>query len=203
MGRMHHTNLISRVLSHPWPVQPLSLSLPAQGWVGETQGPRLAPCALGVLHWCGHAHSQNPSDMGIPCNRNPNPNPNSWGNTRDAHITRVLGKRMPKTRRCSYHCDWGTFAFHISSMFPCALRLRLFSGTQQFNGISDSRVACSRLSDSGGRRERKRHAKSWRGGKKEKERSCRTFSPQFPPVLFLCLRFLNSADPTISEPGTG
>ena len=33
MGRMHHTNLISRVLSHPWPVQPLSLSLPAQGWV--------------------------------------------------------------------------------------------------------------------------------------------------------------------------
>ena len=28
-------------------------------------------------------------------------------------------------------------------------------------------------------------------------------SPQFPPVLFSCLRFLNSADPTISEPGTG
>ena len=28
-------------------------------------------------------------------------------------------------------------------------------------------------------------------------------SPQFPPILFSCLRFLNSADPTISEPGTG
>ena len=28
-------------------------------------------------------------------------------------------------------------------------------------------------------------------------------SPQFPPVLFSCLRFLNSADPTIWEPGTG
>ena len=125
--------------------------------------------------------------MGIPCNRNPNPNPSSWGNTRDAHITRVLGKRMPKTRRCSYHCDWGTFAFHISPMFPCALRLRLFSGTQQFNSISDSRVACSRLSDSGGRRERKRHAKSWRGGKKEKERSCRAFSPQFGLPFYFCV----------------
>ena len=31
-------------------------------------------------------------------------------------------------------------------------------------------LACSRLSDSGGRRERKRHAKSWPGGKKGKER---------------------------------
>ena len=28
-------------------------------------------------------------------------------------------------------------------------------------------------------------------------------SPQFPPVLFWCSHFLNSADPTISEPGTG
>ena len=26
---------------------------------------------------------------------------------------------------------------------------------------------------------------------------------QFPPVLCSCLRFLDSADPTISEPGTG
>ena len=97
-----------------------------------------------------------------------------------------------------------------------------------------------------GRRERERHAKSWRGGKKEKrrdrERACNHlfydplpptfgtfeiirfrlsncwnvhelesfsyfsrdyFSPQFPPVLFSCSHFLNSADPTISEPGTG
>ena len=28
-------------------------------------------------------------------------------------------------------------------------------------------------------------------------------SPQFPPVLFSCSLFLNFADPTISEPGTG
>ena len=62
-------------------------------------------------------------------------------------------------------------------------------------------LACSRLLDSGGRRERKRHAKSWRGGKKEKERN--PCSPQFSPVLFSCLPFLNSADPTISQPGTG
>ena len=42
-----------------------------------------------------------------------------------------------------------------------------------------SDLACSRLLDSGGE------------------------SPQFPPVLFSCLRFLNSADPTILEPETG
>ena len=42
-----------------------------------------------------------------------------------------------------------------------------------------SDLACSRLSDSGGE------------------------TPQFPHVLFSCLRFLNSADPTILEPGTG
>ena len=28
-------------------------------------------------------------------------------------------------------------------------------------------------------------------------------TPQFFPVLFSCSRFLNSTDPTISEPGTG
>ena len=38
---------------------------------------------------------------------------------------------------------------------------------------SASYLTCSRLSDSGGRRERKRHAKSWRGGKKEKEKERR------------------------------
>ena len=37
----------------------------------------------------------------------------------------------------------------------------------------------------------------WRGGKREGS------FLQFPPVLFSCLRFLNSGDPTISEPGTG
>ena len=43
-----------------------------------------------------------------------------------------------------------------------------------------------------GRRESEseRHAKSWRGGKKE------WIDPQFPPVLFSCSRFRNSPDPT-------
>ena len=62
-------------------------------------------------------------------------------------------------------------------------------------------LACSRLSDSGEGAKVKRHAKSWRGGKKERSR--RSFCSQFPPVLFSCLRFLNSADSTISKPGTG
>ena len=57
-----------------------------------------------------------------------------------------------------------------------------------------------------GRRKRKRHANSWRGEKEEKDgrETPPSLSPcQFPPVLFSCLHFLNSADPTISEPGTG
>ena len=41
--------------------------------------------------------------------------------------------------------------------------------------------------------------KSGGAGKKEGHPS----SPQFPPVLFSFSRFLNYADPTISEPGTG
>ena len=44
------------------------------------------------------------------------------------------------------------------------------------NSSSNLNIACSRLSDSA--------------------------LPRFLPVLFSCLRFLNSADPTISEPGT-
>ena len=54
-------------------------------------------------------------------------------------------------------------------------------------------VACSRLSDSTEDTKRKRHAKSWRAGKRKK----------FPPVLFSCWRFLNSGGSTISEPKTG
>ena len=42
------------------------------------------------------------------------------------------------------------------------------------------------------------------GGKKEARESLRgPSSSQFPPVLFLCPRFFNFADLTISEPGTG
>ena len=62
-------------------------------------------------------------------------------------------------------------------------------------------LASFRLSDSGEDAKVKRHAKSWRGGKKERSR--RSFCPQFPPVLSSCLRFLKLANPTISEPGTG
>ena len=40
----------------------------------------------------GHPYSQNPSEMGIPCNPNPDPNPNSKGNM----------------RRCPYHCNSAT-----------------------------------------------------------------------------------------------
>ena len=54
-----------------------------------------------------------------------------------------------------------------------------------------------------GGRERKRHGKSCRGGKKEKgkRKGERAALPSFLPLY--CLRFLNSADLTISEPGTG
>ena len=50
----------------------------------------------------------------------------------------------------------------------------------------DRRVACSRLSDSGGRRERKRRAKSWRGGKKEKAAPS---LPSFLPFYFRVCAF--------------
>ena len=42
-------------------------------------------------------------------------------------------------------------------------------------------------------------------GREKDDYRLRAFpSPQFPPVFFFsCSRFLNSAGPTISEPGTG
>ena len=49
-------------------------------------------------------------------------------------------------------------------------------------------LACSRLSDS---------------GEDAKVKGTRKVGGQFPPVLLSSSRFLNSADPTISEPGTG
>ena len=63
-------------------------------------------------------------------------------------------------------------------------------------------LACSWLSDSGEEAKKKAREKlAGRGKGKRKRESPR--SPQFAPILFSCLRFLNSADPTISEPGTG
>ena len=49
-------------------------------------------------------------------------------------------------------------------------------------------LACSWLSDS---------------GEEAKKKAREKLAGQFAPILFSCLRFLNSADPTISEPGTG
>ena len=55
-------------------------------------------------------------------------------------------------------------------------------------------LACSRLSDSG-------KAREYGEDPKVKDAN-RPSSPQFPSC-FSCLRFLNSAGPTMSEPGTG
>ena len=90
-----------------------------------------------------------------------------------------------------YSFLWRHFAVKplmASRNVSCFLRLWLQYNEEQVCVV----LACSRLSYRGGRRKRKMHAKS-----------CRPCSSQFPPVLFSCLPFLNSADPTISEPGTG
>ena len=58
------------------------------------------------------------------------------------------------------------------------------------------KIACSKLSDSGEDAKDKGTRKVGGAGKCPR-------SSQFPLVLFSCLRFLNSADPTILEPGTG
>ena len=50
---------------------------------------------------------------------------------------------------------------------------------------------------------RKKKGREQLAGREKGKRKGEKASPQFPPVLFSCLRFLNSADPTISEPGTG
>ena len=54
-----------------------------------------------VSEWYGHPHSQNPSDMGISVTLTQIAKVIWEG---DAHITRVLGMGMPKTRGCPYHC---------------------------------------------------------------------------------------------------
>ena len=57
------------------------------------------------------------------------------------------------------------------------------------------------LSDSGEDAKVKGTQKVGGAGKKGKRNG--PFSPHFPPILFLCSGFLNSAGPIISEPGTG
>ena len=58
-------------------------------------------------------------------------------------------------------------------------------------------IACSRLSDSG--EDAKEEGTQKDGGTEKKKKEKKPFSPVFS--LFSCSRFLNSADPTISEPG--
>ena len=74
------------------------------------------------------------------------------------------------------------------------LRTVMFHGTTSNYYLVISILACSRLSDSGEDAKEKGTGKDSVAGPS---------SPHFPPVLFLCLCFLDSADPTISEPGTG
>ena len=75
------------------------------------------------------------------------------------------------------------------------LRAVIFHGTTSNYYLVISILACSRLSDSGEDAKKKG---------REKVARASPSSPIFPPVLFSCLYFLNSADPTISEPaGTG
>ena len=50
---------------------------------------------------------------------------------------------------------------------------------------------------------RKKKTRKKLAGQEKGKRKGRPRSPQFPPVLFSCLRFLNSASLTTSEPGTG
>ena len=70
-------------------------------WTWEIQG---AVTVMWVSPRFGHPHSKNPSDIGIPCNPNPPQIANvMWEG--DAHITRVLEMRMPKTWGCPYHCN--------------------------------------------------------------------------------------------------
>ena len=47
--------------------------------------------------------------------------------TGNAHITRVLGMGMPKTRGCPYHWDTASFLSPVSSRFILMLYVRAFS----------------------------------------------------------------------------
>ena len=62
--------------------------------------------------------------------------------------------------------------------------------------LSASKIACSRLSDCG--EDAKVKACEKLAGREKKEKGNHPFSPQFPPLLFSCSRFLNSASPIIS-----
>ena len=83
---------------------------------------------------------------------------------------------------------------------------QFFFGLNKLNKTFDTLIACSRLSDSGEDAKEKGSRKVGGTGKRKKEgrESAAPALPRILPcVLFSCLRFLNSADPTISEPGTG
>ena len=55
----------------------------------------------------------------------------------------------------------------------------------------------------GKKRKKKARSRFSDSGEDAKEKGTHPSSPQFPSFLFSCLHLLNSADSTISEPGTG
>ena len=92
-------------------------------------------------------------------------------------------------------------------MHTRAVCVLLYEGVGARTRRMPSSVACSGLSDSGeGEKEwawceRERRTIRGRGGKNGKRKGAAAPLPSFLP-FFSCLRFHNSADPTISEPET-
>ena len=72
---------------------------------------------------------------------------------------------------------WGIFEFPSPALFACLQLLPVPSS--QIVGKTQKKKAREKLAGRGKRRKK------------------------FPPILFLCLHFLNSANLTITEPGTG
>ena len=101
---------------------------------------------------------------------------------------------MPLVKFDTFSILWNTkikernYIVDYSTLFLRGFKLHF--QTVQTDVLFSIFLGCFRLSDSGEAAKVKRHAKSWRAGKSS-------------PILFSCLRFLNSADSTISEPGTG
>ena len=80
----------------------------------------------------------------------------------------------PATRRR------GTCQNHTRRTLPYSICLQKLFATQFKLAVQP--IACSRLSDNGEEKERKKNAKSWRGGKKEKGRKREALPPPLSPV---------------------
>ena len=68
-------------------------------------------------------HSEIPTDMGIPFSYYPGIRLRVRV-TGHAHITRVLGMGMPKTRGCPYHCDTGSRIRHFRNQKGTGAEMR-------------------------------------------------------------------------------